>query len=81
MGITMTKPRKPLSTRLKIILFIGLILIIGALILGSRATIHGLIPVDAMRDPIPFRQSCEIDAQNDGSKEDQKDQTSINEKH
>lgn len=56
----MPSKRKKLDGKTKIIIFLGLLVLILGLILGSRSTIHGIIPVDAMRDPIPFRQSCQI---------------------
>ena len=59
--------RKKLDTKTKIIVVLGVIVLILALLLGSRATIHGTIPVDAMRDPLPFRQSCEIQVEDQNS--------------
>ena len=56
----MAKRKKQLDNKTKIIIFLSLMVIILLMILGSKATIHGNIPVDAMQDPIPFRQSCEI---------------------
>ena len=45
---------------MKLIIFLVTIIVILMVILGSRATLQSNIPIDAMQDPIPFRQSCDV---------------------
>ena len=54
------KKLKNMGPRAKVITVLAFILLFIVLFLFNKATLNGLIPVDYMQDPWPFKQSCEI---------------------
>ena len=51
---------KKKGIRTKLIIILAFLLLLIFLVLFNKATLNGLIPVDYLQDPWPFKQSCEI---------------------
>ena len=58
----MRKKIKNIGPRTKIIILLAFMLLLVFLFLFNKATVNGLIPVDYMQDPWPFKQACQVPA-------------------